>query len=673
MHAISFRIILLFLCCLTVLPLAAQEKVPALEREVSMKVTDEPVNNVLQEIAIQAGIKFSYNPSGIPASKKVTIAVHKKTVRTVLNLLFNGTVQYRQHGNFIILTASGPQRSSQAKPVSRPIRVSGYVYDEDGSKLSSASVLSRSEHLSAVTDQYGFFTLQLTATSFPVELKVEKAHYHDTTIRLTGYQPNMGITLLRERMAQASPLRTADTTQQEAPGPPPVLLAAADTVRPVVKKKFPDWFLSDKAKANLLNVKDTLFSKVQFSLIPSLSTNKLLVGNTQNEVSINLLVGYSQSVKAVEISGIMNRDAGDVQYAQIAGLVNQVDGNVLGVQVAGLMNLDKQNVRHAQFAGLMNRVNGNVSKTQFAGLMNLDAHNFRGVQGTGLINYVKDSVRGVQMAGLFNSAGYLNGMQLAGLFNRAAGTRTYQVAGLFNYSRDARFQLSGLFNTAGGNHAYQFTGLFNYSMNTVNTQLAGLFNACREVRYWQVAGLFNRAAYMRGGQLAIFNFSDSCSGVPIGVFSYSKRGYHKLELSGDEVLYTQLAFRTGVPKLHNIFTAGIRPVSGPYTLWGFGCGLGSSFRLSQSWKLSTDLVTQLLVKNDRFGSAPLLNSWFVGVERHFGNRFSVAAGPAFRALISYTANPAPSIDEPVPVYSHSFSNGTNLDTWVGAKLSLKFL
>jgi hypothetical protein len=653
---------LLVFSCITY----AQQTIPALEREITLKAVDLSISQLLSKVSAQTGIQFSYSPSAIQADKKVTLSFTEKPVRTVLSVLFGESVQYRQKGNFIILTTR-PSASSQH--MIKQVMISGYVYDDKGDKLASASILNKTEHLSAVTNKYGYYKMQVPSNRFPVKLKIEKQNYIDTTLNITSSKTEVDVILTphvkkQEAILVSQPIITtplSDTTQAV---PIVKVVAVADSIKAEDKKMLPwQWLLSPEVKANIVNLRDTLFSKVQVSLVPYVSTNSFLVGNTINTFSLNILAGYSQGLHGVELGGLANIDRGDVKYVQLAGICNAVGGNMTGVQYAGTININK---------GYMYGVQG-------AGTVNINGGYLYGVQTAGLLNITKEEAYGVQLAGWSNYARKLKGLQIAGTVNMALDSAYgVQVAGTVNYTRYMQgVQVAGLVNYAGKGTTWQLSGLVNYSGERAKLQIASLVNKANTVHTWQISGLINEAKHVKGGQLGIINLAGTCDGVPIGLLSFVKNGYHKIEVYGDEVLHTQLAFRTGVQKFHNILTAGIRPESNKYTLWGFGYGIGSSFNMGAKWKFTTDLISQVILKNDEIEKSSQLNSAFIGVERLLGKKCSVAFGPAYRVLLTYNAaeaNPEASTDlVPYSFYNNTFSNGTNLTMWVGGKVSFKFL
>ncbi|WP_228527852.1 hypothetical protein [Pararhodonellum marinum] len=178
---------------------------------------------------------------------------------------------------------------------------------------------------------------------------------------------------------------------------------------------------------------DTTSVAIQFSFVPFVGTNGMNSGNAINDVSFNLLGGYSAGTRAFEMAGMFNINRGDMTGVQLAGLFNQVGGKVDGVQLAGLFNSNLQNVKGVQLAGLTNFTTGTVDGVQLAGLMNFSPKKVKGVQVSGLLNFTAAELEGTQVSGLANFAAKdVKGSQVAP-FNYATKVQGFQL-GLFNYA-----------------------------------------------------------------------------------------------------------------------------------------------------------------------------------------------------------------------------------------------
>lgn len=647
------RCVCIFLLVLCAVPALAQSRIPALERTVSIDISNETIGTILSSIAAQTQVKFAYSPSAIPAQQKTSLRCNKKPIRVVLSLLFKEEVNWKQKGDFIILT---PRPTVKTK-AQKHITISGYVSAAGGDKLSTASIISEGTHAAAVTNQYGYFTLNVLPAQLPLDVKIVKENYPDTTLHLTKEN-----TLVDVSLPSGIDSNKADTSLFRKH------LAATGNF-------FGQLFVNDATRSTMRNLKDTLFTKVQFSFIPYISTNKLLSGNTINDISINILAGYSQGIRVAEVGGLFNIDRGDVKSFQAAGLCNLVSGNTSGGQFAGIANINAGSGNGVRAAGLFN-LGHHMNGIQLAGLFNLNA-NFKDALHN--IRYItNDSVTGIQVAGLANmNSGYAQGIRLAGLYNLGYNMEGVQVAGLFN-TQAGYFhgvQLAGLFNaTRDTSCGVQLAGLFNTNMhNTKHISIAGLANInLAQTEGVQITSIVNYSRSIKGTQIALLNFSDTCEGTPIGLINFSTKGYHKIEVFADEVLYTQLALRTGVLHLHNIFIAGVDMTRRVDALWSLGYGLGSYRKLTEKWLMGADLTAQFLIQHEALQNASgMMGTFFLAFERTYTQKFSVALGPTFKIMGARRS--LSDLIVPYTIYDEGFNDSdSGLKMWAGAKVSFKF-
>lgn len=372
--------------------------------------------------------------------------------------------------------------------------------------------------------------------------------------------------------------------------------------------------------------------KIHFSVVPGLSFVKANDHKEIKNASVNLFFGYSKGIDGFEVAGLGNITHGDVRYFQGAGLLNVVHGNQTGFQGAGLVNL------------VSKKSNG----FQGAGLINVSGDSLIGMQGSGLINLCGTNVKGIQAAGLINVAGK---------------------------------------NTTG----IQASGLINVSPSIKGLQAAGLINVAKHCEGNQISGLINVTKSIKGSQIGVLNFADSCTGVPIGFLSFVRNGYHKIELSADEIFYTNFAFRTGAKQFHNIFSVGVTPQKKQHQLWTFGYGLGSSFKLAEKLLLDIDLSANQINKinvplaisedsltlNQRNQRLNLNNKVYVGVEWQFAKKISLAAGPVFNLMLTDDRNAdyanVFSQLQPNYWYSKKVDDHLHMNVWVGARVAIRFL
>lgn len=391
------------------------------------------------------------------------------------------------------------------------------------------------------------------------------------------------------------------------------------TIKPVEKEELS---LPYTDEPNIRNISDTLYRDIQISFLPFVGTNGRLSGNVINNYSINIFGGYALGTRQIELGFFVNIDRGDVSWLQMAGIGNLVGRNVYGIQGSGFFN-----------------VNGGETKAvQLTGFGNVNFGDFQGVQLSGFSNVNLASADGVQVAGFSNFAnGPSKGVQIAGFAN--VQTNHYQGS--------------------------QFAGFTNIATK----HLAGS----------QISGFFNYGKKVKGTQIGLFNYADSLGGVPIGLMSFVNHGYHKLEVSADEIFYANLAFRTGVQKFYNIILAGIKPENTMNTdnVWTFGYGIGMAPRITRWLQLNLDLTAQHVNKGSFTRELSLLNKAHIGLDFRLARKFSVYGGLTLNGYLTDTAygdyptlftNYNPSI-----IFDHTYNNGNNLKMWWGAKVGLRFL
>lgn len=406
---------------------------------------------------------------------------------------------------------------------------------------------------------------------------------------------------------------------------------------------------------NMINIDDTLHRHFQFSVVPFIGTNHKLSGNIINDYSLNLFGGYSKGTEKLEIGGYFNTVGGDVRGVQIAGLANGVAGETNGVQIAGIVNTNLQKTTGVQVAGMLNFNLDTTNTVALAGILNFGLRDSKGARVGGLGNATIGKQEGPSVAGLFNFSTHdASTTQVAGLLNFTAGSmnKGAQVAGLVNFAAQGveGAQVSGLLNIAGGTIKGTQVGVINYA-----TKIKGL-------------------------QFGVINISDSVKGVPIGFLTFASRGgYHKIEISADEIFYTNVAFRTGVRQFYNIFTAGAKPdtFKDSETLWTFGYGLGSAPRLTRNLYMNLDLTANQVVKGSWTDAVNMINKLYIGVDYQFARKMSITAGVTLNVYVTdaaYLNYPDIFTDYKPHFFSErTSSNDINSKWWWGAKIGLRFL
>lgn len=649
---------LVVLCMLFCQLAAHAQKTPYLERLVTVKAYNQTLSEVFKSISAQADVVFSYTK--FDDQRRVTASHYKQPLRTVLSDLLKETgCSFKMRDKYVILSCTDKPK----KEADDIFHLSGYIYNAvDSSRVANVSIYVRENRHSAVTNQYGYFSFSFPKSGSTSRISIARENFRDTTLVVSArnkVEMNIFITprpVNSEVYASIDPKALTSIPLEKDTVPVAVPIDSVRMERAARRipldtgfhnmliSGFHFWEKLKQKNLSLKNIDDTLFQTVSFSLVPYVSTNRLLSINTVNKYSFNLLAGQSKGVDVFELGALLNIDNGNVKYGQIAGLVNVVSGDVTGGQLAGLVNYTGGNTKAFQAAGLVNVAKGNASYVQIGGLGNVVNNDFSGFQAGGIFNQNRRT-SGVQVSGIAGFSGDLDGMQISGILSQVNG----KVNGM---------QLAGLVNQA----------------DTVNgAQIAGLLNSARVMNGFQLSGLINRAHTLKGFQLGFMNFSNTCTGVPIGFFSYVHKGYHKIELAADENLYGTLSFRTGVNQFHNIFIAGIN-LQEPAKSYTYGYGVGSAWRMSPQWYFGLDLTGQHIQAAHQPFYLNALGKAFFGFEYRPWNKLNVAFGPTFNVFVSEVSEfnlltndfaPYHFVDETV--------DGVNVKMWVGGKVALRFL
>ena len=638
---LPFYLLVLFLLFCIPAVFAQQDPGPVAERNITLNIKNESLKKVLDKIAEQGKFTFSYPSSLIDPEKKVSLVVTRKTVREVLYQLFNDKISWKAKGNYVILSA--PQKST-SKNTSVFI-LNGYVVNgETGEKIPSVSIYEGTRMISTITNKYGYFSIKLDDPKVQLSLKVSKQNYIDTLVTVT-HRDNQTVEI------RISPV------PEDAP---------KDTV---TEATFPnmEFLIPSESAINTRNISDTLYRTGQISFLPILGSNYRLSGNVINDYSLNILGGYSLGTRKAELAGLFNINRGDAQYVQVAGLANAVGGNFKGVQIAGYLNMVRKSASGMQIGGFGNLVWDSITGGQLGGFFNFNRGYSNAVEVAGFLNANLDTSMGVQVAGFLNNTlKPFTGVQVAGFTNAAIQeVNGVQVAGFLNATvKDMQgVQVAGFGNVV----AKSFSGV----------QVSGFFNAVfDEIRGTQVATVLNFARKVKGSQIALINISDSCSGVPVGLLSFVRTGYHRIELSADEVFYTNLAFRTGTRSFHNILFAGIRPEKTDTNLWTFGYGAGTSIILGKKTLLDLDLTSQQINKGTVGPKINLLTKLSVGIEQRISKGIHLSTGPVLSAQLTnknYKKYPELFHELTPNIFlNEKLNKNTDIRCWIGWKLGLRF-
>lgn len=458
----KMKTIFMLLLVSGLLPITNSYAQSLFSKTISVEANKQPLDKVLQSISKKGNFYFSYNSNIINSDSLVSINAVNKTVQQVLDMLFKQNYEFSQTGNYIIIKRAPMHLvmvTNKAVTEDKLYVVTGYVMDErTQQKISNASIYEKQRLLSTLTDEHGYFKLKLKSKYPTAAISVSKEFYQDTTVIIEPkYNQQITITLMPVEMPNEVVTISPDTVVASMPDTLIIdnmndstgyryTYVKTDSAK-IERTALGNFFISSKQKIQSLNLGKFFAERpFQLSFTPGLSTHGKMSAQVVNNISLNVLGGYTAGVNGVELGGLFNINKKNAQYFQAAGLFNIVGGYSTGAQFAGIHNLVLNNVTGMQAAGINNTVRGKLT----------------GFQAAGIYNHVADSVTGFQAAGIANFAGRkTTGVQAAGIANVAAKEiNGVQVAGIINYTKKLNGVQIGLLNIADTSNGYSI-GLIN--------------------------------------------------------------------------------------------------------------------------------------------------------------------------------------------------------------------
>lgn len=514
-----------------------------LDRMITCNFVEKKAHIVFASLTKQSGCLFAYS-GNFDKNKLVTLNANNVSLKSLIPTLSEAiNADIIVNKQYLIV---------KARPEVKELLITGKIYEiHQNEPLENATVYIRKLKSVVSTAEDGSFSIKIPNNHRKYELQIAKQNYIDTMVVFVASKSHH----ISLKMTHIPKERIEDLPALESNVISAVL---KDSLAPL-PLNFAIWANLEKDNSSLLNIKDTFMSPLSISLIPPISSNKLLAFNTKNSIALNIIGGYSKGIDILEIGGVFNLDNGNVKYMQAAGVTNVVAGNVDGVQIGGVVNLVRGDVTGLQAAGVLNTVS-----------------NVKGMQVGGVSNVTLGTTVGLQTAGVMQRSKYLKGIQIAGVYN------------------DAKI-----------------------------------------VKGVQISGVVNRADTLTGVQIGLINIAnDYHYGVPIGLFNYVKNGYHKLEVSYDDLGFFGMGFRSGVNLFHTYFKLGGR-VNGiapknieDVSLLQARYGVGTSIGLTRKFRFELDLSSGSLMNKNKLFYSELNahNQFLLGFSYQFSKKVGIRSG-----------------------------------------------
>ncbi len=433
-----------------------------LQKNISVKLNNQKLSNVLEILSNTGNFYFSYNSKIIKKDSLVNVNFNNATIKEILTYLFTTQYEFIESGNYIILRKKPISTNAIVKQTiteEKAYYITGYVVDyATGEMLSNVSIFEAKNLASGFTNKEGFFKIKLKSKYPTATITISKEDYNDTSFNV---QPKLNQQLVvsiksEKELSYVETIKPQnfsmpDTVKIEFPIGYQYLYVKVDSTKKDTFKVQKTWlgklFISTKQQIQSANLKKFFATRnFQLSFVPGISTQGELSAQVTSDYSLNVLGGYTRSIKKVEVGGLFNINKKDAQYFQMAGLFNAVGGSFKGLQVAGIHNMVLDSLTGLQVSGITNFVKTKVN----------------GMQIAGIYNHVKDSVKGLQISGIANYTTKTTGWQVAGIANISKQSiKGVQLAGIVNYTKHLKGLQIGLINIADSSNGYSI-GLINF-------------------------------------------------------------------------------------------------------------------------------------------------------------------------------------------------------------------
>ena len=318
------------------------------EHNVTMHVSNKPINEIFDAVTTQTGLRFSY-PSGlIYTNKLVSVKADNMPLEAFLPSILPENIDFKLIKSHIILLQSEKRKDIRQKAV-----------ENIENKVSDIEEIERKEPLNVKKISIASQGLSTDDCLSTINIKNEVEMKRQLAYML------MGATLATTIAAQ-EPKSDSDNDKTEQ-------------VPSMETRSF------------------------QFTFAYPIGTEGIKSAERIYNVSLNCLWGVTGGVDGIEIAGLVNTNLYSVNGIQIAGLVNvngmKDDGNEgRAMQIAGIANVSKGNA-DVQIGGISNNVSGN-NYLQIAGISNLAQ--WSRTQMSGIVSHAEQAE--LQLSGIANKS-----------------------------------------------------------------------------------------------------------------------------------------------------------------------------------------------------------------------------------------------------------------------------
>src|SRR5436190_12109293 len=285
-----------------------------LNKNLTINVSHQRIDDVLEIISNKGNFYFSYNSSIVKKDSLVSISAANKTVKEILDQIFSTGYEYKESGNYIIIRRAPIKITvvtNKAITEDKFYVVSGYVLDnETGYMLPNASIYEKSLLASSLTDQKGFFAVRLKSKAKTAALTVSKEFYEDTTVTIEPkYDQQISIAIMpissddRITIVRPEDYFLPDSLKITVENNQTTTTYTYVRVESVTVEKtgMGKFLLSSRQRIQTINLKKFFTERpFQLSVTPGLSTHGSLSPQVINNFSLNVFGGYNGGENGVE-------------------------------------------------------------------------------------------------------------------------------------------------------------------------------------------------------------------------------------------------------------------------------------------------------------------------------------------------------------------------------------
>ena len=154
------------------------------DTRISLDIREQSLKEVLEIIAAQSGVPFSYNPRKVPIDQKITYSAQEKTLDEIMKDFSEAfSVSYEfVEGQLVLKPAARAARDNLQR-----FTISGFISDEsNGESLIGATIFIPTLQIGTTSNVFGFYSLTIPAGTYEVTYSFIGFEPITQAIELTG-------------------------------------------------------------------------------------------------------------------------------------------------------------------------------------------------------------------------------------------------------------------------------------------------------------------------------------------------------------------------------------------------------------------------------------------------------------------------------------------------------